>query len=68
MGPDYGSEEYKEQVEQIVLALGNQGFTEEKLDGFLMMFILNHSYSRAAICEARKKILRGKTETSNSGT
>ena len=58
MGPAFGTDEYKQQVEQIVQALSSVPMEPGELSGFLMLYILDESFSRAAICEAEKLIKR----------
>ena len=48
----------EEQVETIKTMVGNAGPVDEReLDRLLMPFILDMSYDRAAICQARKELL-----------
>lgn len=61
MGPEYGTEKYKSQVDTIVCGLGSVPMYKDELSSFLMMYILDESFSRAAICEA-EKIIRRKLE------
>lgn len=62
MGPTWGTPECKEQVETITTAL--QSVPLNLLPTALMMYILDTSYSRPAICEA-EKILRKRFEKVN---
>lgn len=50
--PEYGTEEYKKQVDEIYSILLNADITENELSGALVLWILDLRYSRAAICEA----------------
>lgn len=57
MGPEYGTEVYKNQVDTIKKQLSfwvieDKGFSVGQV---IMMFILDISYSRAAICQAEKE-------------
>jgi len=56
MGPRVGTSEYKEQVVTIVTALGQVPMEPQELPMFLMMYITDRTYSRAAICQAEKEI------------
>lgn len=60
MGPDFGTSEYKDQVERIVKGLTDVEMAPDELPQFLMMWILDPNYSRAAICEAEKILRRNK--------
>ena len=56
MGPEYGTQEYKNQVETIKKFLQEtKDIKESEIQQILMMFILDTSYSRAAICQAEKE-------------
>lgn len=56
MGPAYGSDEYKQQIETIYAQFVSTAFPIEMLGRFLLLFIFDETYSRPAICEAEKKI------------
>jgi hypothetical protein len=56
MGPKPGTPEYKQQVETIVTALGSTPMKSSELPQFLMLYILDPSFSRGAISEAEKKL------------
>lgn len=58
--PKWGTERYKRQVETICKQFLTSALEEAHLAQFLMMFILDMSYNRAAICEAEKKIRKEK--------
>jgi len=59
MGPEWGTPECQEQVDEIVKFLGSRDDLSEKdIDMALMMFVMDTSYSRAAISHARKEILK----------
>lgn len=67
MGPAFGTEAYNGQVETIVTAIGEVAdLTAEEFPKFLMMYITDTSFSRAAICEAEnrlRKIIAARTNT-----
>jgi len=57
MGPEYGTEAYKNQVDTIKKQL-TALVKEDKIlsiNQLIMMFILDTNYSRAAICQAEKE-------------
>lgn len=56
MGPSKGTSEYDDQVDAICTLFNNRQLSSKSLNHFLMSFILDTSYSRAAICEAEHKI------------
>ncbi len=56
MGPEHGTPKYKKQVKEIVGHWNRCDFEEDEITSFLMMFIMDKSYARAAICEAENKI------------
>lgn len=58
--PEWGTERYKRQVDTIYTQFTTSSLEQEHLSSFLMMFIMDKSYNRAAICEAEKKILKEK--------
>lgn len=59
MEPEYGTPKYKEQVDRILTALTGSGVTEDKqIDGIMLLYAMDMSYSRAAICEAEKRYRR----------
>lgn len=57
--PEYGTEEYKNQVETIKMRLDDVKDLIEKdqklIGQVLMMFIFDMEYHRAAICQAEKE-------------
>ena len=61
MGPKQGTDEYKNQVETIkgfvsrVWSLG-----KDAVNSALLIFVLDTSYSRAAICQAESEVRREK--------
>jgi hypothetical protein len=55
MGPEHGTQAYRDQVETISTAL--KYVPHEMLGDALMLYVLDTSFSRAAICEA-EKVLR----------
>jgi len=51
--PEPGTERYKEQVERILKLLrGAKAKTQDEVERLLMLYILDMSYARPAICEA----------------
>lgn len=55
---------YEEQVETITTVLSNaQLKNADEVDRMLMFYILDMSYDRGAICEARKKVVAQIRET-----
>lgn len=60
MRPEYGTDGYKEQINTITTALRDVPMEESELPSFLMLYIMDRSFSRAAICEAEKNIRRAK--------
>lgn len=64
MGPEWGTPEYQDQVDQIVKFLGDRDdLTEEEVDLGLMMYVMDTSFARGAICQARKEIIKKIKET-----
>lgn len=57
MGPEYGTPEYKQQVEMIVAQLKDVEMRPDELPQFLSLYIFDTSIARAAICEAEKKLI-----------
>lgn len=60
MGPEPGTPKYKEQVEAITSALRDVPMEQDELSSFLMMWITDRAFSRAAICEAEKLVRRAR--------
>lgn len=54
--PKWGTDEYLSQVDTIYTQFMTSPLEEEHLAQFLVMFIQDTSYNRAAICEAENKI------------
>jgi hypothetical protein len=60
-GPVYGTKEYLDQVATIkarILDVADLG--KAAIDQVMMIFIVDDSYSRAAICQAEKEASNGK--------
>ena len=58
MQSEYGTEQYKKQVDAIYTAISTSDFEAEELDQALMLYIMDMSYHRAAISEARKRLMK----------
>ena len=56
--PEYGSDDYKNQVLTMYKVISTSDCTRDEVDKFLMPYIMDMSYHRAAIAEARKRLLR----------
>lgn len=56
--PEYGSQEYKNQVETIFKIISTTDCIIDELPRFLLPFIMDMEYHRAAICEAEKRLKR----------
>lgn len=59
IGPEYGTPEYQNQIKIIKMRLSDVKdmiFADKgAINHVLLMFILDHEYSRAAICQAEKE-------------
>ncbi len=59
MVPDDYSEKWNEQVERITTVAKNSNInTEPELEQFVMLYILDESFSRSAILQARHEIIQ----------
>lgn len=64
-GPAFGTDEYKEQVETIKMRIEDVfDLGESAIQKTLMMFLMDTSYSRAAISHAEKEWRRNKVQKS----
>ena len=67
MGPEYGTEKYKNQVETIKKFLNSvKDMGEHVVQETLVMFMIDTSYSRAAICQAEKEFKKEQLQQTNS--
>ena len=62
MGPEKGTEEYDNQVKQIFTVIFRAKPTAAELDSMLLLYILDETYSREAIAEAKGQLLNKRRE------
>ncbi len=56
MGPEYGTDAYKQQVETIRTVIGGAAADMKEAERMSMLYIMDTSFSRAAICQALKEV------------
>ncbi len=56
LGPARGTDKYNNQIDTVYTQFTTSAMTKEDLDKFLLLFILDTSYSRGAIATADHKI------------
>ena len=66
LGPDFGTNEYKRQVETIRTVIGEGARNIKEANQMAMAYILDSSYSRAAISQALKHIKHQLKSTSHT--